>query len=339
VEDAAWRNVPEVVRRFLAARPLYDELCNEVAYILRKRLRGTGVEIATVSSRAKRLGSFLQKSEQKRYRDPFTEVTDFAGARVVCLYKSSLEKVRRTIRREFDVIEEVNKFDQLGTDRFGYGAWHFIVRLGSRSAGARYDELKDLVCEIQVRTVVQDAWAIIQHHLVYKKESEVPSQIQRALNALAAQFEGVDDQFDSLREKREKYKAQVRHSGRNGAKASRIALNLDSFTEYLGHWFPGRQREGYDGQLRLVFDKLFVAGVRDVGEVDKAIRSSQSARTKMFSEFGLSDIRKTTDGRVPASLEALFAVALETSTDLAVFRFNDRWRAAVGRYRQGGVAG
>jgi len=335
IEDAAWRSDPDVVRRFLAIRPRYEELCNEVTYILKKRVQQAGVAVATVSARAKTLGSYLQKIEPKSYQNPFHEVTDFAGVRVVCLYKSGLQKVRRIVREEFEVVEELNKFDQMGVDRFGYGAWHFIVRLGTESAGARYDDLKALVCEVQVRTVVQDAWAIIQHHLVYKKESEVPGQIQRALNALAGQFEGVDDQFDNLRKQREKYRAGVR----SNPKLASIPLNLDSFTEYLGRWFPGRQKEGYDGQLRLVFDKLLAAGVKTVGQVDKAIHRSKADRTKLFSEFGLSDIRKTMDGRVPASLDALFAVALATPTDLTVYRFNSRWKAAVESYRQRSVTG
>jgi ppGpp synthetase/RelA/SpoT-type nucleotidyltranferase len=71
VEDAAWRNDPDVVRRFLAARPRYEELCDEVAYILRKRLRHAGVAFSSLPARAKSLASFLQKIERKRYEQAF----------------------------------------------------------------------------------------------------------------------------------------------------------------------------------------------------------------------------------------------------------------------------
>jgi putative GTP pyrophosphokinase len=243
--------------------------------------------------------------------------------------------VRTVVREEFEVLEELNKFDDLGIDRFGYGAWHFVVKLGKRSAGARYDDLRHLVCEVQVRTVVQDAWAILQHHLVYKKESEVPKTIRRSLNALAAQFEIADDKYDGLRREREEYLAQLLTT----ADPSTVTLDLDSFSEYLGTWFPARQKEGYDGQHRLVLEKLVAAGIRTVGQIDRAIRDTAQSRSAMFEKFGLSDIRKTADGRVPASLEALFAVALATSVDLAVFRFNSRWKAAVASYRKRRVTG
>jgi hypothetical protein len=90
--------------------------------------------------------------------------------------------------------------------------------------------------------------------------------------------------------------------------------------------------------MRLVFEKLLAANIKNVGEVDRAIRESSATREAMFAELGLADIRKTDDGRVPAALEALFAVALATRGDLSVFRFNSRWKAAVERYRQRGAA-
>jgi hypothetical protein len=238
--------------------------------------------------------------------------------------------VRKIIRDEFTILEELNKFDELGADRFGYGAWHFIVRLGQRTAGARYEDLRELLCEIQVRTVAQDAWAILQHHLVYKQESGVPARIQRQLNALAGQFETADELFDKLRKDREDYLEQVRQS----PDLSTVALDLDTFTEYLGRWFPGRPAEGYDSQLRLVFNKLLAAGFKTLKPLDQAIADTADDRRRLFQEYGLADIRKTPDGKVPASLETLFAVAMATTADLAVFRFNDRWRAALERYRE-----
>jgi putative GTP pyrophosphokinase len=148
------------------------------------------------------------------------------------LYRSDIAKVADIIRAEFVVAEDVDKLDELGVDQFGYGARHFIVRLGKTSSGARYDDLKQLPCEVQVRTVVQDSWAIIQHHMVYKRESQVPTQLQRKLNSLAGLFETVDDQFERIREEREAYLVEMRGS----TEASTFLENepnLDSFKEYL----------------------------------------------------------------------------------------------------------
>jgi ppGpp synthetase/RelA/SpoT-type nucleotidyltranferase len=82
---------------------------------------------------------------------------------------------------------------------------------------------------MQVRTVVQDAWAIIQHHLVYKRESQVPSHLQRKLNSMAGLLETADDQFESIRREREAYIAEVRESLAKPALFLENELNLDSF--------------------------------------------------------------------------------------------------------------
>jgi ppGpp synthetase/RelA/SpoT-type nucleotidyltranferase len=77
---------------------------------------------------------------------------------VVCFYPDDLPKIEALIRKEFEISEKEDKVQVKEVDRFGYSATHFIVRLSKRAAGARYDDLKDKICEIQVRTVLQDAW-------------------------------------------------------------------------------------------------------------------------------------------------------------------------------------
>src|SRR5262245_50814191 len=148
-----WRRDPELVKTFIRIRPDYEQLCTEVKYILRKRIVTRGVETAAGISRAKTLDSFLEKLQRKHYDKPLDEITDLAGVRGICLYKSDLARVAELIRAEFEVHEEVVKLAELGVDQFGYGASHFLVRLGRTSSGARYDDLKHLLCEIQVVAV------------------------------------------------------------------------------------------------------------------------------------------------------------------------------------------
>ncbi|MFH1742151.1 MAG: hypothetical protein ABIH23_24370, partial [bacterium] len=188
-----WQSNPEIVRRFIQQRTDYEQLCSEVQYILRKRLAERTIEISTVTGRAKTLNSFLEKIQRKTYEDPFSEITDFAGVRIVCLYVSDIPLIEDIIRKEFEIVEKVDKLTDKPPDQFGYGAIHFVARLGKKMSGARYDDLKVLLCEIQVRTVLQDAWAIIDHHLIYKSESSMPKVLRRKLNSLAGLFETADD--------------------------------------------------------------------------------------------------------------------------------------------------
>lgn len=229
-----WQQQSHLLRAFLDLRPRYEKLSEEVAYILSKQLRTLGVEYAAITYRAKALDSFCDKIIRKNYNRPLEEITDFAGVRIVYLYLADCPKLEKIIEKEFTIIEKIDKVDKADPDRFGYGALHYLVRLGKTSSGARYDDLKDLICEIQVRTVLQDAWALVAHHLSYKQESDVPKEIRRKLHALSGLFETADDQFDRLRAARQEYKGRVRKEiEQQEDKSLDREIDLDNLTEFL----------------------------------------------------------------------------------------------------------
>jgi len=332
--DEAWVREPETVRRYLAVRGDYEQLCTEVEYILRKKIAERKIETAAITSRAKTLNSFLEKLQRKHYSNPFTEITDLAGVRVVCLYRSDVDSVAEAIRSNFEVVEETDKTRELALDQFGYSARHFIVRLGKASSGARYDDLKALTCEIQVRTVVQDAWAIIQHHMVYKRESQAPPQVQRKLNSLAGLFETADDQFERIRQERETYLAEVRESAAQPVAFLENELNLDTFREYLKGSFPERGAEAWEGQSRLVLDGLIAAGFKTLRDVDTAIKETAASRRDVVAKLG-KEIKRCPDGTLPANLDAALAVALKAKEWKKLIPFGEDWIRIIDKARRG----
>lgn len=233
-----WAENPQVIKRFINQQPDYEKLCAEVAYILNRELNKGEIEFSTITYRAKTLNSFLEKIQRKTYQDPISEITDFAGVRVVCLYVDDLHKLEEIVAGHFEIVKKIDKLTNKKSDQFGYGAIHFLVRLGKNFSGARYDDLKDLVCEIQTRTVLQDAWAIIDHHLVYKNESSIPTILRSRLNSLAHNFERVDDEFKNIRSEREDYLSDIERSKINSEAFLENELNLDSFVRYAQWKFP-----------------------------------------------------------------------------------------------------
>jgi len=304
--------------------PDYQQLCTEIEYILKKRVKENNIEFSSLTSRAKTLNSFLEKIDRKHYKEPFQEITDFAGVRVVCLYSSDIERVSKLIREEFIIQEEINKKDILNADQFGYGAKHFIVKLGKSSSGARYDDLKEMVCEIQVRTIVQDAWAIIQHHMVYKKESEIPSKIQRKLNSLSALFETVDDQFENIRNERDLYIQNVIQSKNNKIEFLKNELNIDSFKEYLNWKFPNRSCEAWNGQSSMVIDALINAGFKNLIQIDELLDETKETR-KILVEKLDKKIRKCEDGSIPSNIEPALAISSKSFEWRDLIPWGDDW--------------
>lgn len=294
--DDSWALNTHLVRRFLDARPLYDKLASEVAYSLERALRTDGIEFSTVSFRAKTLESFLDKAERKGYSDPFAEITDLSGVRVVHLYASDFQRIENVIDKEFHVTEALDKIAEQGADRFGYGARHFIVQLGEHSSGARYDDLKSLFCEIQVRTALQDAWAIISHHLVYKREDDVPTQLRRRINSLAGLLETADDQFERLRDERAEYLKRVQESSTDERLFGEEEINADSIRVLLTIAFPRISLEPRSGHIETVLSRLDRKTYSTIRDLNAALRRTDAARKhyykarKNFSASGVLNV-------------------------------------------------
>src|SRR5215203_4503052 len=106
--ERLWKENTEAVKRFIDRQPDYEKLCAEVAYILNRELNKREIEFSTITYRAKTLDSFLEKIQRKSYNDPFAEITDFAGVRVVCLYIDDLPKLESVVDEHFELVEKID---------------------------------------------------------------------------------------------------------------------------------------------------------------------------------------------------------------------------------------
>lgn len=236
--DNAETDHAEFLAWFDGMRGQYQNLTREVLFTLRRALEGKAVEVAQITDRVKSVESLKEKLSRKRYDSPREEVTDLAGVRVVCLFQPDVEAVAMVIDRVFDVIHTEDKREVLGSDRMGYQGIHKIVRLDRSFRGARYDDLAQLVCEVQVRTVVQDAWATISHNLVYKSEASTPALIQRSINNVASLLEIAQEVFDSVRERRRQYRAEIEQKSHEPVGFLAQPVNHDTLVEYSLWKFP-----------------------------------------------------------------------------------------------------
>ena len=107
--DKVWDEHPEYVRKFYEINSNYKKLCEEVEYLLKTKLSNLNLKYAHIVSRVKSLESFCEKINRKVYVDPFSEIADFAGVRLVYLYISDIDKIEEIIKNEFEIVERVNK--------------------------------------------------------------------------------------------------------------------------------------------------------------------------------------------------------------------------------------
>jgi putative GTP pyrophosphokinase len=164
----------------------------------------------------------------------------WVGIRVVCAYEAELAKVAEIVEVNFDVRERIDKGRELGVDRMGYNGKAFVVMLGTDYSGGRYENITALSCEIQVRTILQDAWAIIDHQLVYKNEKSTPERLRRDLNNVASLLEIAQGIFDSVKEKRTAYVSEIQQKEKDPPNFLAQPLDFDTVIAYTRWKFPDR---------------------------------------------------------------------------------------------------
>jgi putative GTP pyrophosphokinase len=198
--------------RFAQERPRIERFTASVQSTLESLISQNGVEYLSVTSRVKDVESFTEKIARKGYADPFTQMTDHAGLRVVAYIETDADSICRLINAAFHVHSEksLDKKDELSKDRFGYRSVHFICDLGpARLALPEYSGFSDLVFEVQVRTSLQHAWAEIHHDRGYKFAGTLPHELERHLYRQAAILEGVDREFARLAPDLDQYTREV----------------------------------------------------------------------------------------------------------------------------------
>lgn len=157
-------------------------------------------KVHDLRSRVKKRKSFLDKILRKNYSDPFNQMRDIVGARIVCLFLADLPAVDKIIREKFDVRDHQDKTKEAPPDQFRYRAVHYDCKIKPTYTGPHYDGIKEFWFEIQVRTILQDAWAVVEHILGYKGPNSIPDESRADFSALVGLFHLADKTFQQIRD-------------------------------------------------------------------------------------------------------------------------------------------
>lgn len=271
----------KLTQEFQANDQIYRQLETEGLFVLDSALKRANIKLHSVSSRIKKLESFLDKSKRKQLGDPLAEVRDIVGLRVVCLFVSDIERIGKLIREHFLVISEDDKIEGAEASSFGYMSVHFNVMMKKEHKGPRYDPIAGLGFEIQVRTIAMDAWANVSHHLSYKSDKDVPSELRKDFYALSGLFYVADRHFEMFYNVSKKSRARMTklfEEAKPSVKSDQ-EINLDSLTAYLMTKLPDRTHADAKDISELV-DELLTGGCKTIGDVDKMLDSTAKAFTK-----------------------------------------------------------
>ena len=250
--------VSNLSRQYLLSRPLQEEFTAKLVELIKALLHVQGIEAHLIESRTKELESFQEKIKRSphKYQNPLNEITDLSGIRIIVYYEKELNTISELIAREFDVdwTNSSDKRKAYKPEEFGYQSLHYVVKLSnSRGNLLEWHHLANLSAEIQVRTVLQHAWAAISHKLQYKREEDVPQTLRRRLFRLSALLELADEEFITLRDKTNSLAEIVQYKLAEGDTDVEInSLTIEVYlntSQVVSAIVKDAQRAGFDFEL------------------------------------------------------------------------------------------
>ena len=191
------------------------------------------------------------------------------GIRVVTFFEHQTHEISNLIEATFDV-DRQNSLDRdyiLGCDKVGYRSIHYVCKIGEkRGLLPEYKGLDGLVFEIQVRTVLQHAWAELEHDRSYKFSGELPGNLKRKLNLYAGMLEIVDNAFSEIAMQIDEYSSALREESKDSILAEDI--NSISLYEYLSKLTIKDIKIEEIGLSSFLIDEVRDFGLEKIGDFD-----------------------------------------------------------------------
>ncbi len=281
-------------------RQVFEEAKNAYTSIIGSLIKQSDVgEVTTIEGRIKDKYECIKKFHRKYQgtleaaEQPYQirdYLSDLLGIRIVCLYVDQITVVSELLQRHFRIIDVTDKITAVESTEgsFGYKGLHMDLALSEELAALpKYQPYAELRFEVQIRSLIQDAWSVLDHKIKYKKS--IPNDLRRRINVLSALFELADREFKEIRNATDELMQQatvapisedddlLTEKAGNGK-----AINAFNFLRVAGHFFRDFEFEDYkvDGFVQdiLKLDDGFEKGVlhRSLVENLKRVREYRS---------------------------------------------------------------
>jgi len=208
------------------------EKYSENRYLIVNELREQVVNVlidldsnTVVNGRIKNFASFFSKYIRllkNGIQNP--KITDLLGVRVICPFIEDLSAAEKLIIKNFNIIERDIK-GHYTFKEFGYESIHLLITIPPDLIEKHGNPGTD-IAEIQIRTILQDAWAEVEHELVYKAEfSPFDEPMKRKLAAVNASLSLADIIFQEIRSYQRKFTKEM--NKRRGSFFQKIEESTD----------------------------------------------------------------------------------------------------------------
>lgn len=291
---------------YASEAPRYELFGSKVERLLLDLLAASDLQVMSAVHRVKTLTSTLSKSDRLDGTvNRVGDVHDVLGVRIITYFSDHVDKVAELIEAEFAPDPELtrDRRSAIDADRFGYLSVHYVVTLGSsRIQLPEWAMYSDLRFEIQIRSVLQHAWAEIEHDLGYKSTAgSIPVVFRRRFSRLAGLLEIADQEFVSLRTDLANFEASVGEAVTAGQNAQLDQVSLSAYIrsdrrvrqidEKISAGHGSLLEDSSMDYARGRADELSALGIETIEEVDKLL----SERGNEIADIAIAWLNDVTD--------------------------------------------
>ncbi len=195
------------VQEYAARHPALQVAGEQYVGLVTTILDDAGINYLSVTGRTKSIASFAEKATRTTdgallYPDPLTEITDQIGIRVITYVQSDVTAVADLLADQVAVLDDRDMGQETASEgRFGYASRHLVIALDpGRSAAPAYQSMHGVAASVQIRTVLQHAWAEFEHDIRYK--GTIPDEhvrdFDRRFTLAAGLLELADREFSTI---------------------------------------------------------------------------------------------------------------------------------------------
>ncbi|MDO7867621.1 GTP pyrophosphokinase [Nocardioides jiangxiensis] len=298
--------VARAVREYAARQPSLVPVTSAWVELVTSLLDDAGINYLSVTGRTKTVASFAGKAARSGpdgtplYADPAAQITDAIGVRVITYVHRDVDAVADLLAEEFAILDDRDlgaETAQLGG--FGYASRHLLIAppperelapayaLLGRGEDAHH-------ASVQVRTVLQHAWAEFEHDIRYKGTipEEHSADFDRRFTLAAGLLELADREFSAIREQLERSVPQHRAVDESGD--PRIAAKeLSSFLS--AHYTDaGWSRSDHYGWISGLLLELGITSLDELGALLASVDSA-ALHERMGYRHPAGAVRKLDD--------------------------------------------
>ncbi|MFI7587173.1 DUF429 domain-containing protein [Spongisporangium articulatum] len=211
VRDGDPDQVRAAVREYAARQEELAEAGAAFVALVTALLDEAGINYLTVTGRVKSVTSFAGKAARRGpdgeflYPDPLHDITDQLGVRVITYALSDVDAVAGLLDAQVVVLDDRDMGRATASEgRFGYASRHLLIALdAAREGQPAYELLRGRVASVQIRTVLQHAWAEFEHDIRYKGSvpPEHAPEFDRRFTLAAGLLELADREFSEIRDR------------------------------------------------------------------------------------------------------------------------------------------